>query len=220
MKTRPKYFFEIGAFDAKFSREAKIKLPDCSFCAFEANPYNFNLFKGAVEEDGVDCIHLAIGDSAGKIKFNLQKSVNGQSVHAVRGNNSILKRVRDNVDYEEIEVPVNTIDNLFFDAVMPDESLAIWIDVEGYAHEVLSGAVKILGRTSMVFVEVESQSYWKNQRLDVDVIEFMMNNGFVPVARDFEYEGQYNLIFLKRDIFRSSIVQEELFKFFSTIKCS
>lgn len=218
IKTKPKYFFEIGAFDAKFSRETKLKIPECNFCAFEANPYNFNLFKNMVERDGVNYIHSAIGDHTGEIKFNLQKCVNGQVVKMVRGNNSILKRTQDNVIYEEVEVPINTIDFLFLDAILPDETLAMWIDVEGYAHEVLNGAADTLKKTTMVFVEVEDFSYWKNQKLGSDVIEFMMANGFIPVARDFEYEGQYNLIFLKRSIFKIPEVQEELIKYFSRVK--
>lgn len=218
IKTKPKYFFEIGAFDAKFSRETKVKLPECNFCAFEANPYNFNLFRSMVERDGVNYIHSAIGNFTGKVKFHLQKSINGKTVEMVRGNNSILKRTQNDVGYDEVEVPINTIDALFLDAIMPDEMFAMWIDVEGYAYEVIKGAEKILKKTTMVFVEVEDFSYWKDQKMGADVIEFMLENDFLPVARDFEYEGQYNLIFLKRAIFQTSEVQEELIKYFSRVK--
>ncbi len=218
IKTKPKYFFEIGAFDAKFSRETKLKIPECNFCAFEANPYNFDLFKNSVERDGVNYIHSAIGSYTGEVEFNLQNNINGQNINMVRGNNSILKRMQSNVDYTEVIVPINTIDGLFSDAILPNETLAMWIDVEGYAHEVLHGAIESLVKTTMVFIEVEDFSYWKKQKLAIDVIELMMSNGFMPVARDFEYEGQYNLIFLKRPVFQMPEVQEELIKYYSKVK--
>jgi hypothetical protein len=45
---------------------------------------------------------------------------------------------------------------------------------------------------------VEDRSYWRDQWLAADVIKLLVENAFLPVARDYEYESQYNIVFVRR----------------------
>lgn len=48
-----------------------------------------------------------------------------------------------------------------------------------------------------IYIEVEDFQKWKGQWLSFDVMKHLILNGFIPIARDFEYEMQYNIIFIK-----------------------
>jgi FkbM family methyltransferase len=216
--SKPEYFFEIGAFDAKFSCQAKKDIPECQFTAFEANPYNYDYWHESITNSGVNHIHTAIGSHIGKTLFNVQKEVRGKSVSSIRGNNSILRRTEEDISYEEIEVPLNSIDNIYKDVVFSTNSIAMWIDVEGYASEVLIGAKNNLCNTSMVFIEVEEISFWKDQKLAHEIVKIMLDFGFLPIARDFEYVDQYNIVFIKNELLKDSNIKKAIESYYSIIK--
>lgn len=72
----------------------------------------------------------------------------------------------------------------------------LWIDVEGFAYEVLEGSTNILSNISFLKVEVESKETWKGQQTADSVIKLLKEHNFVPLIRDFEYNTQYNIIFV------------------------
>ena len=43
-------------------------------------------------------------------------------------------------------------------------------------------------------VEVEQHAFWIGQQLVTDVMGSLMRNGLIPVARDFEFADQFNMI--------------------------
>lgn len=217
---KPDYFFEIGAFNAEFSRRISPLLPGTQIYAFEANPYNHRRFEVLVSNTGVKYIHSAISNEVGTVTFNLQKSIDGESVDPIRGNNSLLERNQEAVDYEKITVPCNTVDSYFSNLIGSKASIAMWIDVEGMAYQVFSGADSILANTKIVLVELEDRDYWENQHLSTDVIEYLYHKGFFPIARDFEWVGQYNVIFVHNDLLGSYQFKELLAQYYSNLRKS
>lgn len=217
---KPNYFLEIGAFHAEFSRKIKPKLSDTQVFAFEANPYNYKKFEGLVTNTGVKYIHTAISNEVGTVTFNVQHSIDGETVDPIRGNNSLLERNQENVAYEKVTVPCDTIDNRFASVVGATDTLAMWIDVEGMAYEVFVGADAVLSRTKIILVELEDHAYWENQRLSSDVVEHLYHKGFFPIARDFEYPGQYNVIFVHNDLLSNFQFRELLAQYYSNLRKS
>jgi len=183
------HFFEIGCFSAEFSKRLS-KKSDCKITAFEANPYNYKRFKDSIEAAGINFIHSAISNVNDSLTFKIQ---NGKEE---AGNNSLLKReTLPKKGYTEVSVKCSKLDEYYSDDI---KSAALWIDAEGVGYEVLEGAQSILEKTKYVFIEVEEIRYWKNQKLDSDIISFMRSKGFEPIARDREYKHQYNIIFERR----------------------
>jgi hypothetical protein len=53
----------------------------------------------------------------------------------------------------------------------------------------------------VVLIEVEEKLIWQRQWRSIDVIEFFLDAGFVPLTRDAEYSQQYNIIFVREDVY-------------------
>lgn len=201
---KPSYFLEIGAMDAHFSRSLSTVIPSCSFHAFEANPHTYKHFYNLMSQhSNVSYQNKAVGSYTGKVEFKIQKSVNGDSVPPIRGNNSVLERTLQSIEYENVVVDVDTIDNMFSDTYL-DKKFAMWIDVEGTAFDVLQGAQNVLKNTDLAFIEVEDFPFWKNQKLATDVVKYMYDRSFLPIARDFQYDSQYNIIFCHANLLQSN----------------
>lgn len=196
---KPTCVFEIGAFSAEFSRNIKSKYPEIKSFAFEANPYNFKHFNDLFKFEDLDIkyINKAISDKSGDVTFLIQKKINDNEVSPIRGNNSIMTRNVENIEYEEVKVNSISLSDFIKENSISNEIIILWIDCEGYNEFVLNGCIDILNEVYAIFIEVEEKSFWENQWLEKDVEFFLTNNGFFLSARDGEYERQYNQIYLK-----------------------
>lgn len=195
-KSKPDYFLEVGAFEASASVHMTRHLSNTKCIAFEANPYNFNYFKEQfLNISNLEYRNLAISNYDGDVSFFIQVKKNKKKIKPVRKNNSLLKRSDNSFQYEEITVSCNKLDSFF----NKNNSFCLWIDAEGKGFEVLEGAKNILKNTKYILIEVEEKKYWKDQKLDVDIIKYLELFNFEIVSRDQEYESQYNILFGKKD---------------------
>jgi FkbM family methyltransferase len=196
---KPETFWELGAFDARFSRQLRGKMPRTLYHAFEANPYNYEKFRDAALQDGVNYHHLALGPHDGEVTFNIGRRLNDTALPPVTGSNSILTKQGDR-DYEAVTVEMIAVDNFAARHGLTGKSSAVWVDTEGFAYQVLLGMRQTLRSSSCVFVEVEDRQLWQEQKTAVDVRKFLFDEGFVPVLRDFEFSHQYNVLFVRPEI--------------------
>lgn len=159
--------------------------------AIEANPITYKIKTKLAEQHGVISFNCGVGKEVGEIDFFTPQH------DQIAGNASFLKKP--NVIYESIKVSVDTIDNIFHKHFEPDEVLALWIDVEGLALDVLTGGDSLLksDNCGVIKVEVENISFWENQSLVRDVDNYLTSFGYKAILRDIEYNGQYNLIYVK-----------------------
>ena len=194
------YFVEAGAFEGTASQIVKNLLPTCEVHAFEANPYNHAYYKKSFENTGINYVHQAVTNYTGDITFKIQRARGNSPINPVKGNNSVLPKVKKFFTYEDVSVPCTTLDEYFKLLIGPDHKIGLWIDLEGHAYEALNSATTLLPQTVCIKVEVEQRRYWQNQRLDTDVIDFLTGLGFVPVMRDREWPQQYNILFCNQNI--------------------
>jgi FkbM family methyltransferase len=197
----PRLFVEAGAYRADASRRVRANHPECRVVAFEANPYNHAEYVSRLDfaGQGIDYLNLALTDRPGPVVFHLRRRVEGQDLRPLTGNSSILKRTAPNTEYEEVVVPGTTLDMYFDD---PSETpVALWVDVEGATGQVLGGGRELLSRTALLLVEVEEKFQWEAQWRSLDVFEHLLAAGFVPVTRDAEYGQQYNVIFVRDEVY-------------------
>jgi len=204
-------FVEVGAFDAQTSRHIQKVLPNAEIFAFEANPYNYNKFKSLFDNTTVNYLNVAISNKIDEVTFKIHTEVNGVKVSKIKGNDSLLFRNNDNVIYENVTMPSVTLDSYFLNKINNQDSVAMWIDLEGASYQALEGASNILSNVNIIKIEVENKELWKNQKLDIDIKLLLSQYGFVPVLRDYEYPHQYNILFCKNQIIESQQFKE-LFK--------
>lgn len=183
-------FIECGAHEASASSRF-MRSGGGRALAIEANPSTFNLKTKSVENDGAKTINCGVGIERGTQEFFVPKN------DELAGNASFLKKTGE--EYNSIMVEVRTVDDLHREFLSDDKSIALWIDVEGSAFEVLKGCDSLLKRENcqVLKMEVEAKAFWKSQSLVWNVNDFLTSLGYVPVLRDMEYVGQYNLIYVR-----------------------
>lgn len=178
----PNVAIEVGAYDADFSR-AMVGIAKEVY-AFEASPYVYNKFKNI---NGVDYQNLAISNVSGEIEFELQVDE-----HRLTANNSIMKR-NNNTNKEYIPVPAKTLNELF----QEKKNIALWIDCEGANEQVLTGASLVLPNVQSIFIEVETVKFWKDQWVEQDVRDYLLDFGFRLSRSEPQYTNQYNQIYIR-----------------------
>ena len=204
-EVNPKISIEVGANSADFSKKIKQDHTNIKSWAFEANPYVHKHYANSLQDAEVEYINAAITNKIGKTRFLIQEAYlsngewDGKRINRLIGNNSLLIRDQDDVLYSAPKVDCNTLDGFFIDSniLNSDDTVCVWIDVEGAIEQVLSNSSKTLKQTDSLFIEVEDFKFWHDQWLAEDVIKFLISQDFVPIARDYEHEKQNNYIFVK-----------------------
>jgi len=189
----PDLFIEAGANNGETSIRVQNEFPSCDVVAYEANQFIYNQSVHLFDNNPVKYLNVALSDKVGKSKFFIAKGSDGPMYEA--WNNSLKQK--DGWEYEEQEVKVDTIDNRFKDS--EHSRIAMWVDVEGHAMEVLKGSCETLKRVELLKIELESIQHWKDQSVDEEVARFLLDNNFIPIYRDTEYTTQYNIIFIKNN---------------------
>ena len=209
-RLQPDVCCDVGAYDGQAALVAKEVAPGSEVYAFEANPEIYKLHRTRLENAGVRYLNLAINERSGEVTVyapcTLSKAWdNGRIVNASitepsdTGKTSLLHR-NEAATYREFTVASRSLDDFFATKVRDSRAcrFALWIDVEGAAELVLLGAETVLATTVAIFVELEGYPFWREQRTAERAIEFLMERGFVPVARDREYgDDQFNVLFVR-----------------------
>ena len=192
-RIKPNVIIEVGAYDATFSKSIVANYPDIVSWAFEANRHNYQTYSLEALADGVKYVYSAVSSEVGEVPFYYQNEM-----PSTVGNNSILLRL-DSLQYGEI-VPATTLDDFFIESGLlnKDDSVSLWIDVEGASREVLMKSELILKQTKSILIEVEHDEVWSSQWKSQDVVEFLTSRGFTLTGRDKEYYPlQENFLFIK-----------------------
>jgi FkbM family methyltransferase len=208
-------FVEAGAMDARNSVRARKVLPRAQIVAFEANPHNHAAHRAApaLAQARVDYRLAALGDRDGPQRFKVLVWESGRERGRVSGRSSLMAREDGRAArYEDVDVPGTTLDLAL--APLPGR-VALKVDVEGAAGPVLQGGRETLARTDLLVIEVETRAFWPGQWLHLDVCAHLMEAGLIPVARDFEFPNQFNLVFLSQRAIAQAGVMEALERYHS-----
>jgi FkbM family methyltransferase len=147
--------------------------PNATVVAFEANLASCARIRqnAAVRRAGVVVEHVAASNNAGRVAFNAMKDRPQQS--------SLLERLHDDA------VTTTTMDAVRLDDYLAATAgdVALWVDVEGAADQVLDGATGLRDRIVAIHVEVEGRGYiWSEQPNAAAVLERLLEWGFEPIG--------------------------------------
>jgi FkbM family methyltransferase len=185
--------FEIGAHMAETSRHFIFAKPGHrKAIAFEANPKVCDRFRAEHPDSPVIYRAQAIGATTGHVTFY------APDVEHLEIWGSIRKRRKfDKVTEISVEmVPLNRAWQDAGTGVAP-HSAALWVDVEGAALEVLqSGADTLPRHVGVIFTEVNDVAAYEGAATSFALFEYLIETGFVPLARDNEWFDARNAIFV------------------------
>lgn len=216
---------EVGAFQAEFSRKFMSEAPARHALAVEANPYNYNKFKGSLTAAGVLYHHAAVLDREGPCELQLHVTDIDVENGYIRGNNSILKSDA-RPETRAVSVPGTTLDALVTSYVtsksIPDPAVrhpALWIDVEGALDLVIKGGEQTISNSLVIFAEVETERLWNKQATFPEIAAQLDKLGFFPWLRDCEYEPeQFNVLFANRELIDTAVLEDLATQFYDELK--
>lgn len=187
---------DVGAFDCFHSR--RFRAMGAKVIALEANPVNFDALArdASLAAAGIELFNYAAWNRDEEITFNVIDAT-ARDVAWRKMISSIRERAPDtNYASQPVRVRGVRLDSFLTDVLAgPAHAIALWIDVEGAAYEVLEGIAGIRDRVCLVHVEVETRAFWKGQRLWPDIDALMRQFGFTPIARR-PGDEQFDVVFV------------------------
>jgi FkbM family methyltransferase len=192
----PEMLLELGAHAAETSSRF-VQRTTGRAIAVEANPHTFAERTCRAQGPRVSAINMAVSSEPGELDLHIPVA---EASQLLTPGNASLKRRTAEAQYVTVRVPVTTIDTIVANEP-PTASVALWIDVEGMALEVLTGGRQLLAGSTcrLIVVEVETVRHWEGQSTASEVDRFLADMGFVPMMRDAEYKNQYNVLYVAED---------------------
>ncbi|HEU4780007.1 MAG TPA: FkbM family methyltransferase [Steroidobacteraceae bacterium] len=195
---------DVGSMNGADALAFRKRLPRATVIAWEPNPANLQGMRSdrRLVASGVELVAAAAADVDGSAPFFLVPA-DYPLDDARRGRSSLYPRDDPEQVLIPVPVPVPTqrLDGALAERGLTSARIALWIDTEGKAYEVIEGARKIAAQVQLLHVEVESTPCINaRQRLYPDVNRLLVELGFEQLASDHSHcNPQFNAVYVRRD---------------------
>jgi FkbM family methyltransferase len=194
---------DIGSLNGADALTFRDAVRESSVYAFEPNPDNFRLMEAnqAFQERNIQLVPLAATNYDGEAEFFLVEADYSQR-DSRRGMSSLHRRSGEWTPAAVVRVKTTRLDTFLADKCPPHVRLALWIDTEGTAYEVIEGITRMAERVYLLHVEVEtSPCIGSNQKLYPEVKALLQRLGFAELATDQAPSHiQFNTLFVRCDL--------------------
>ena len=194
---------DVGSMNGSDALMCRDVLSRARIYAFEPNPGNFCLMQGdpALRERAIELVPFAATNYDGEAEFFVVKADYSRPNHR-RGMSSLYRRSDGSELAAVVPVKTTRLDTFLAGRTTPDMRLAMWIDTEGKAYEVIEGAVGIAQHVHLLHVEVETVPLiGTDQKLYADVKALLGTKGFIVLATSrADSKSQFNALFVRRDL--------------------
>jgi FkbM family methyltransferase len=195
---------DVGSMDGSEALLFRRTLPSASILALEPNPGNFAVMAAdeRLRRSGIHVLPVAASDCRAVAPFFvIDADYSPGRDRARRGISSLYERADWTQLTSSIQVPTVRIDELLVSEALDAGPIALWIDTEGMAFEVIRGSSGVLSSTQLIHVEVETQAIiGANQKLFLDVKCMLVDAGFMLLATDQRLDAlQFNAVFVRTD---------------------
>jgi FkbM family methyltransferase len=195
---------DIGSMDGTDALAFRTRSPHASIYAFEPNPENFQAMQANpnLRTGNIEMIACAVGDRDGAAPFYLVKADYSQ-LNAQRGMSSLHERSGEHAPQRVVQVQTTRLDSFMKARHLDSQArLALWVDTEGMAFEVLQGSTGIAESIQLLHVEVETvPCIGQKQKIYADVRRLLLQLGFAEVATDQAPSSfQFNALFIRRNL--------------------
>ncbi len=193
---------DVGSMNGADALAFSAAAPQSRVYAFEPNPVNFGLMAadGAIRERNIRIEPLAATNFDGQAEFFLV-AADYAHVDMRRGMSSLYRRGGEWAPEAVVRVTTARLDTFLAVHSAPDARVALWIDTEGNAYEVIEGLAGVVSRVHLLHVEVEtSPCIGAQQKLYRDVKALLERQGFTQLATDHApSQVQFNALFVRDD---------------------
>ena len=167
-KYKPTVIMEIGSLNGADSILFKTKFPDARVIAIEGLLENFEKFMKPLVN--IEVYNVVINSYDGETTYHI-KTTNG--IHGIfdRGTGYGDKK---------IQVPCQRIDSFCKENNIQNIDI-VKIDVEGATLEALRGFGDILNTVKCMHIETEDYEFFKGQKLNNEVHDFLRTKGFKQI---------------------------------------
>lgn len=194
---RPSVICDIGSCDGTEAFKFRRLRPSARIVAFEANPHNFARIATDSRSERIELHAEAASDTDGETTFYVLETP--PSSPWARGGSSLMRRgpeIKLGLGEEPVQVRSLRLDTLLAEAPQP---IALWVDVEGAAAQVIDGLAGIADRINFMCVELESVPIWDGQETAAAVLDRLSGWGFEVIATTPDSVRQDNFL-LVRDV--------------------
>lgn len=194
---------DVGSMDGTDALRFRRHQPRANILAFEPNPENFARMQAdeRLRAQHIRVLPVAASDQDSDAPFFVVDTRRGPGAeHHRRGMSSLLRRADECLSV--VTVRTARLDRLLAEEQHAEEALALWIDAEGMALEVIRGADGVLANTRLLHVEVETTPcIGVHQHLFPEVRASLQRARFNLLATD-QHAGQaqFNALFVRRDL--------------------
>jgi FkbM family methyltransferase len=194
---------DVGSMNGADALVFSAAAPGSSVYAFEPNPLNFRLMQAnrAFQERNIQLVPLAASNYDGEAEFFLVEAEYSQ-LDPRRGMSSLYRRSDEWGPAAVVQVRTTRLDTFLADKCPADARLALWIDTEGAAHEVIEGLSGVADHVHLLHVEVEtSPCIGSDQKLYPQVKSLLQRMGFAELATDHPSSGiQFNALYVRSEL--------------------
>jgi FkbM family methyltransferase len=194
---------DVGSMNGADALLFSAAAPGSSVYAFEPNPLNFRLMQAnrAFQERNIQLVPLAATNYDGEAEFFLVEAEYSQ-LDPRRGMSSLYRRSDEWAPAAVVQVRTARLDTFLADRCPADARLALWIDTEGAAYEVIEGLSGVADHVYLLHVEVEtSPCIGSDQKLYPQVKSLLQRMGFAELATDYPPSGiQFNALYVRSEL--------------------
>jgi FkbM family methyltransferase len=195
---------DVGSMNGADSLNFRVAAPQASIYALEPNPHNLQLMNvdRVLRENRIAIQPLAASNHDGVSDFFLVEADYSQPNFRC-GLSSLHRRWDPRYPSTSVvQVKTARLDTFLADKCRPKTRVALWIDAEGMAYEVIEGAAGIIEHVYLVHIEVETTPcIGAEQKLYPEVKALLQRLGLIEVATDHPEAGeQFNAVFVRRHL--------------------
>ena len=204
---QPDLICDVGAMDGRESLLFRKVAPRARVLVFEANPKNVEIMKknSIFDKKGIDIRHNVVWNKNEEAIFFVEKVLGNSDWR--RGISSTRKRGKGSLGYVEISVSGVRLDSFVNNLRSVPSKIALWIDVEGAAYEVVSGLNEIRNLVKIVHLEAETKEFWLGQKLQPEIEKLMKRMGFVLLVQRVIQPDQHDLVFVDVQTFQRQYIK-------------
>ena len=194
---------DVGSMDGTDALRFRSAAPAAKIHAFEPNPGNLQRMQAnpLLRDTNVNIVPLALTNYDGDGEFYITPTgyYPGESW---RGTSSLYRRFDRPELLTTARVKTARLDTCLAREVSPQLRVALWIDVEGKAHEVIEGGAGLMHQLWLLHVEVEtSLCIAAEQKFYPQVKALLRSAGFIELATDGQpTQVQFNALFVRSDL--------------------
>lgn len=179
----PDVVLDVGSMDGADSKRFRKLLGKAEIVAFEANPANYSLINSdkEIQNQKIRVVNRLVAGKEGDQSFFIQRPSQETNTFN-RGTSSALPRTEPGMVNEEVRVSSVRLDSFLNNEYPQAENVAMWVDVEGFAYEVLESIRDFADRIQLIHVEVETRECWLGQKLEADVLQLLEGMGYILLA--------------------------------------